>query len=83
MINYLDGLWAITDIIPRTNHKPTVRRLVVPGHERDEKRRRDLLRKRDMNFLRSSAHFPIPHQNPHRRRSIPMNSYYMGQFWYQ
>lgn len=37
----MDGLWAITDIIIRTEHKPTVRRLVVPGHNFDEKHRHD------------------------------------------
>ncbi|CAF1496624.1 unnamed protein product [Rotaria magnacalcarata] len=41
LINYLDGLWAITNIIPRTSHKPTVRRLVVPGHNFDEQHRKD------------------------------------------
>ena len=50
LVNYSDGLWAITNIIPRTDYKPTVRRLIVPGHNFDEKRnRRD--RRRETNAL--------------------------------
>ncbi|CAF0823168.1 unnamed protein product [Rotaria sp. Silwood1] len=53
LVNYLDGLWAITDIIPRSHHKPTVRRLVVPGHNYDAKRRKDKHR-HQMSLLEKS-----------------------------
>jgi len=79
LINYLDGLWAITDIIPRSNHKPTVRRLVVPGHEHDEQRRHALIRKSQMM---STTNFPSRQQLLLHRRSMPMVNGSVGQFWY-
>lgn len=82
LINYLDGLWAITDIIPRTNHKPTVRRLVVPGHERDEKRRHDLMRRREMNHFPTTTHVFHQQQVLPRRRSMPLMPHLMNQFWH-
>jgi hypothetical protein len=78
----LDGLWAITDIIPRTNHKPTVRRLVVPGHEHDERRKRDLMRRQHVNPFVSDMVHPNFQQMSHRRRSMPTISS-LSQFWYR
>jgi hypothetical protein len=84
LINYLDGLWAITDIIPRTNHKPTVRRLVVPGHEHDEKRRRDHKRNQ-MNQLQTMMmmmNSPSQQQFLPYQRSIPAIKHTNDYFWY-
>jgi len=84
LINYLDGLWAITDIIPRTNHKPTVRRLVVPGHELDERRRHDY-KKDQMKHLQTMMmmmHMPTHQQMLHRRRSMPVIKASSSQYWY-
>ena len=84
LINYLDGLWAITDIVQRTNHKPTVRRLVVPGHEHDERRKRDLMRRNNVNPFASGMAYPNFQQMSHRRRSMPTmpSMSTLSQFWY-
>ncbi len=85
LINYLDGLWAITDIIPRSNHKPTVRRLVVPGHEHDERRKRDLIRKTQMNqfptIMRTKTMRSYQQLLLHRR-SMPITKDSINRFWY-
>ncbi len=80
----MDGLWAITDIIPRTNHKPTVRRLVVPGHELDERRKRDHQQQTDqmhgLQNMMMMMNMPTRQQISHRRKSMPIvrggDSYY-------
>ena len=75
----MDGLWAITDIIKRTHHKPTVRRLVVPGHNFDEQHKREDERRRRkeieqmMMTMDLNSHFTtqqlLPWSEPkHRRR---------------
>ena len=70
----MDGLWAITDIIRRSgHHNPTVRRLVVPGHEYDEKRKREE-QQRQMKKLQTMMlmrHIPTREEILHRRRSMP------------
>lgn len=82
LINYLDGLWAITDIVSRTNHKPTVRRLVVPGHERDEARRRR--KHHEMKQLQTMMmNMPLPSHrsmlmNP---KVLPRARGSVGNFW--
>lgn len=84
LINYLDGLWAITDIIPRTNHKPTVRRLVVPGHSYDEKQRRDYERYK-MNSLQKmmmTMRLPTHQRLSYNQMSMPLIKRHTTQFWY-
>lgn len=60
----MDGLWAIRDIIPRTNHKPTVLRLVVPEnnfdaqHKREELRRQRKKMEKMMMTMDLNAHLP-------------------------
>jgi len=86
LINYLDGLWAITDIIPRSNHKPTVRRLVVPGHNHDERHIKDHSRKqmnplsKMMMMLRGG---PSRQHTLQRRLSMPMFNGTPGHYWYR
>jgi len=84
LINYLDGLWAITDIIPRTGHKPTVRRLVVPGHEFDERRKREQKRDqmRQLQTMMMMMNLPSREQISHRRRSMPMLKGSASRYWY-
>ncbi|CAF1343584.1 unnamed protein product [Adineta ricciae] len=88
LINYLDGLWAITDIIPRTNYKPTVRRLVVPGHNHDERRMRDYTRDytrhhyphlgtKMMMMRMPTRHYPLQ-----RRLSMPTLRGINEHYWY-
>ncbi|CAF3827826.1 unnamed protein product [Rotaria sordida] len=85
LINYLDGLWAITDIISRTFHKPTVRRLIVPGgHNYDEAGRNDKNRHR-MNSLQKllmMTRFPSYRWFSRHQTSMPMMKYNRRHSWY-
>ena len=82
----MDGLWAITDIVRSSNHKPTVRRLVVPGHEHDEKRRRDLTRTGQLHHsptTMTAMRLPSRQQLAMHRRSMSTLKSSLGQFWYR
>jgi hypothetical protein len=37
LVNSYDGLWTITQIIPRTEKLPTVRQLVLPNHQKNRR----------------------------------------------
>ncbi|CAF2396943.1 unnamed protein product [Rotaria sp. Silwood2] len=77
LVNYLDGIWAITDIIPRTGHKPTVRRLVVPGHNYDAMHRKDKHR-HQMNSLQKTLmmmQLPSYHKISHHRTLMPIEKH--------
>ncbi|UJR27970.1 hypothetical protein I4U23_009228 [Adineta vaga] len=86
LINYLDGLWAITDIIPRTNYKPTVRRLVVPGHNHDERRMRDYTRDHFQDLgtkMMMMMRVPTRHIPLQRRLSMPTLRGTNEHYWYR
>jgi len=84
LINYVDGLWAITDIIPRTNHKPTVRRLIVPGHSHDERRRYEQTRKQMKELQKTMMTMKLATESSgfHRRSSLPLFRGTSGHNWY-
>ena len=84
----MDGIWAVTDIISRSNHKPTVRRLIVPGHNHDAQRRKDVnqhpmnqLQKMMMMMQGPTNHHHHHHQQQilHSRSAMPMAR--SGSFW--
>jgi hypothetical protein len=70
LINWADGLWAIAAIIPRSDHKPTVRRLMVPGHNVDEQRRRHQSRAHAHHHHQTTGMLPFfNHPPPPMHRS--------------
>lgn len=79
----MDGLWAITDIVPRLEHKPTVRRLVVPGHERDETRRRNYKRNqmKQLQTMMMRMNIPSHGQMLSRQKTLPTVKGSVGHFW--
>ncbi len=85
----MDGIWAVTDIIPRTNHKPTVRRLMVPGHNHDATRRKDVnqypMNQYPMNQLQKMMmmmRLPTNHHQQilHSPSAMPMAR--SGSYWH-
>jgi hypothetical protein len=85
LINYLDGVWAITDIVPRSNHKPTVRRLVVPGHNYDERRRADRKRNqmKHLQTMMTTMGLSSRQNASLHQQTMPMIRGDSGQSWYR
>ncbi|CAF1231610.1 unnamed protein product [Rotaria sp. Silwood1] len=44
LVNADDGVWAISDIMLRLGHLPSVRRMMLPGHNRDARYRHNRVR---------------------------------------
>lgn len=71
LVNFMDGIWAIKDIIRRSDHKPTVRRLFIQGHNFDAQRKQMKQLQQMMMTMHtattaSQAHLPMSYIMPTR-----------------